>query len=341
MARLSARPFLLRNTPKVLLVALFGVSGLVSAPMLARAQGAAAPTPDNQQYRCLPDTSRCAYYQCDPTCRRSSAWETRDYNRGVDGDAPADGYSLNIPDSPPSSGAATGGYDRRYAGQTSQGYDQRYQSSQSSKSASGGGYDQSYQARNGYQAAPGGYGAGGYDERSDDDQVGASAPTAPGAGYGGGGYGGGGYSGNNYANAYGYSQGGADAGQAGSDQPGSDQNGQQGYDQQTYGQETYQNNPSRADQNGYGQPGYGQYGYSQPPVNPPADADDDDQGRDYAANAAPQPKPAYRYSGEAQYRCEGYRCAYFRCDPAGDDCHRISGWTSRADADRRPDYDGW
>ncbi len=82
-------------------------------------------------------------------------------------------------------------------------------------------------------------------------------------------------------------------------------------------------------------------------MNPPVDADDGDdqeradQGRDYAANAPPPPQPAYRYSGQAQYRCDGYRCAYFRCDPAGDDCHRISGWTSRADADRRPDYDGW
>ncbi|HEX7759874.1 MAG TPA: hypothetical protein VF459_10245 [Caulobacteraceae bacterium] len=45
----------------------------------------------------------------------------------------------------------------------------------------------------------------------------------------------------------------------------------------------------------------------------------------------------------AQYRCtdDNQRCAYFRCDPDGDNCHRVSGWSSRADADRRPDDNGW
>jgi len=283
-----ARPFLLLNTPKMLIVALFAAPGIVGAPLPAHAQDAGQP--DNQQYRCLPGTSRCASYQCDPTCRRASAWENRDFSRGVDGDAPPD--------------ASTGGYDRRYDAPANPGYDPRY-----TPPPAANGYDQSYQAQNGYQASPGGYGPGGYDQRGGDDQVGAAAPTAPGAGYGGGGYGGGGYAGNNYANAYGYSQ---DYGQ--------------GYRQQGYGQ-----------QNGYGDT------RSQPPVNPPADAqgDDEDQGQDYADNRPPQ--PSYRYSGQAQYRCvdDGYRCAYFRCDPQGDDCHRISAWSSRADADRRPDDDGW
>ncbi|MGA0603741.1 hypothetical protein ACO2Q3_23745 [Caulobacter sp. KR2-114] len=279
-----ARPFLLPNSLKTLIVALFGVSGLVAAPQLVRAQDVGAQPPSvqsDQEYRCEPGVARCAYFQCDQngeSCQRTSEWETRDYSRGVDGDAP------------------TGGYDRRYDGQAgAPGYDRRYD-----QPPQAGGYDRRYDSSDGED---------GYAAAGGQDQVGASAPTAPGAGYGGGGYGGGGYSGDNYANAYGQGNGGQDP----------------------YGQQSY------------GQGADGQSGY-RPPVNPPADAEDDDedQGQDYAANR-PEPRPAYRYSGQAQYRCvdDGARCAYFRCDASGGDCHRISSWSSRADADRRPDYDGW
>ena len=47
--------------------------------------------------------------------------------------------------------------------------------------------------------------------------------------------------------------------------------------------------------------------------------------------------------GGDQYRCDDSRtrCAYFRCDTDGANCHRISGWSSRADSNRRPDDNGW
>lgn len=69
-------------------------------------------------------------------------------------------------------------------------------------------------------------------------------------------------------------------------------------------------------------------GYQSPPA---------DQGRSDRDRATPA------YHASAQYRCtdDGDRCAYFRCDTDGDNCHRVSGWSSRADADRRPDYNGW
>ncbi|MBS0409391.1 MAG: hypothetical protein JSR86_05710 [Proteobacteria bacterium] len=88
------------------------------------------------------------------------------------------------------------------------------------------------------------------------------------------------------------------------------------------------------------------------PTTPPADetATTDDGDRDGAVND----RPGYSYerapswseaerTGGPEWRCTdgGLRCAYFRCDDDGEDCHRISGWSSRADADRRPDYDGW
>lgn len=76
--------------------------------------------------------------------------------------------------------------------------------------------------------------------------------------------------------------------------------------------------------------------------------EDEDQNTDprdepgYSYQRAPSGPPA-RQDRRPEWRCadDGYRCAYFRCDADGDDCHRISGWASRADIDRRPDWDGW
>ncbi len=77
-----------------------------------------------------------------------------------------------------------------------------------------------------------------------------------------------------------------------------------------------------------------------------------DQSDHYARNeqdqsgqdqAGPPPPNAARREDGAEYRCtdDGQRCAYYRCDSDGENCHRISGWSSRADSNRRPDYNGW
>jgi hypothetical protein len=44
--------------------------------------------------------------------------------------------------------------------------------------------------------------------------------------------------------------------------------------------------------------------------------------------------------GRTEYRCTNGsddHCAYFRCDRGGDDCHRVSGWTSHSRYNSR----GW
>jgi hypothetical protein len=113
--------------------------------------------------------------------------------------------------------------------------------------------------------------------------------------------------------------------------------------------------PDQGATTGYGSNGYDRNGYASnwrdqaaPPPPQPDERQDqqpDADDQDYASNQAPSTAPSYHYTGRgaAEYRCtdDGYRCAYFRCDPDGEDCHRVSAWSSRADMDRRPDDNGW
>ncbi len=97
-----------------------------------------------------------------------------------------------------------------------------------------------------------------------------------------------------------------------------------------------------ADRNDNDAQRYGAYGNGSD-----SDRGGSDQGDDYARNGqdqgAPPPPTTARRGDGAEYRCtdDGQRCAYYRCDPDGENCHRISGWSSRADSNRRPDYNGW
>jgi len=128
----------------------------------------------DDQYRCEANWTRCAYFRCPPgrACARTSDWETRDYSRGVDGDAPAhDQFSTGDP-------AAAPGFDRRYdrSDATGQAYDRRHD-----QGADAGGYDERYDGRQGE-----GYDEDGYDRRRDQGGVndyarnGGYAGTVPG-----------------------------------------------------------------------------------------------------------------------------------------------------------------
>lgn len=146
------------------LLACVSLAGVLCLTLSAGPAGAQSDPsqPDSSygdQYRCDRSGTRCATFRCDPgsACGRTSAWEPRDYSRGVDGDAPPyDSFTTGDP-------AAAASFDRRRDtdGETGQGYDRRYDSRPGS-----GGYDERYVQRRGE-----GYDEDGYDFRRDQGGV--------------------------------------------------------------------------------------------------------------------------------------------------------------------------